>query len=66
MSIDENGTEAAAASVVQMEFTRSGRFEGPPEKELIVDRSFIAMILMEQSNQPQSFVPLFTAVVNKL
>lgn len=63
MSIDETGTEAAAATVGTF-VTLSGKLLNPPIIPFFVDRSFVAVIILRHSDG--SIVPLFTSVVNRI
>lgn len=61
MNVDKKGTEAAAATVLSM---TPLALNTQPSTKIAVDRSFVAMIIVRQSGN--SFVPLFTSVINKV
>ncbi|XP_003745402.1 serpin B10-like [Galendromus occidentalis] len=62
MSVDELGTEAAAASGAFLR-RRSRPLPAAPPIELVFDRSFLSMIVVDQNGVS---LPLFTAVVNEI
>ncbi len=59
IEVDENGTKAAAATIVTMTKATSVMADEPPYKEVYLDRPFVYAIIDNTTN-----LPLFIGVVN--
>ncbi len=61
ISVDQEGTKAAAATAVAMADSYSAYVDGAIQKEVILDRPFVYMILDNETN-----MPLFIGVVTDI